>query len=61
MEMCTKAIEKERSEEAANDTSDIPTRNPDVQWEIGRDGGGRCCRDCIPDSLYRVVFNVVIE
>ncbi|MCJ1398050.1 DNA topoisomerase 2 [Xylographa trunciseda] len=35
MEMYTKAIKRERGEEADNDTSDIITDNPDVRWEIG--------------------------
>ena len=35
MEMYTKAIKKERGEEAANDTSDIITDNPDIRWEVG--------------------------
>lgn len=35
MEMYTKAIKRERGDEAANDTSDIITDNPDVRWEIG--------------------------
>ena len=43
MEMYTKAIEKERAEEAANGTSDIITRNPDVRGEVGCDKGNRYC------------------
>lgn len=35
MEMYTKAIKRERGDEAINDTSDIITDNPDVRWEIG--------------------------
>lgn len=35
MEMYTKAIKKERGEEAANDTSEIITESPDPRWEIG--------------------------
>ena len=35
MEMYTKAIKRERGEEAANDNSDIITDNPDVRWEVG--------------------------
>ena len=35
MEMYTKAIKRERGAEAANDTSDIITDNPDVRWEVG--------------------------
>ena len=35
MEMYTKAIKRERGEEAANDSSDIITDNPDPRWEIG--------------------------
>ena len=35
MEMYTKAIKKERGEEAVNDTSEIITESPDVRWEIG--------------------------
>lgn len=35
MEMYTKAIKKERGDEAANDTSDIITDNPDIRWEVG--------------------------
>ncbi len=35
MEMYTKAIKKERGDEAANDSSDIITDNPDVRWEVG--------------------------
>ena len=35
MEMYTKAIKRERGDEAVNDTSDIITDNPDVRWEIG--------------------------
>ena len=35
MEMYTSAIKKERGDEAANDTSDIITDNPDVRWEVG--------------------------
>ena len=35
MEMYTKAIKRERGPEAANDTSDIITDNPDPRWEIG--------------------------
>ena len=62
MEIYTKAIEKERAEEAANGTSDIITRNLDVWWEVGREEGGRCCRGRILDSPCRVVvFDVVVE
>ncbi|KAG8528188.1 DNA topoisomerase 2 [Bacidia gigantensis] len=35
MEMYTKAIKRERGEEAINDTSDIITDSPDARWEIG--------------------------
>ena len=35
MEMYTKAIKRERGEEAANDNSDIITDSPDPRWEIG--------------------------
>ena len=35
MEMYTKAIKRERGEEAANDHSDIITETPDARWEIG--------------------------
>lgn len=35
MEMYTKAIKRERGEEAVNDTSDIITDSPDVRWEVG--------------------------
>ena len=35
MEMYTKAIKKERGDEAINDTSDILTESPDPRWEIG--------------------------
>ena len=35
MEMYTKAIKRERGDEAANDTSDIITDNPEPRWEIG--------------------------
>jgi len=35
MEMYTKAIKRERGEEATNDTSDIIVDNPDPRWEIG--------------------------
>jgi len=35
MEMYTKAIKKERGDEAANDTSDIICESPDPRWEIG--------------------------
>lgn len=35
MEMYTKAIKKERGEEAANDKSEIVTASPDPRWEIG--------------------------
>ncbi|MCJ1304555.1 DNA topoisomerase 2 [Hypocenomyce scalaris] len=35
MEMYTKAIKRERGDEAANDTSDIIIDNPDARWEIG--------------------------
>ena len=35
MEMHTKAIKRERGEEATNDTSDIIVDNPDPRWEIG--------------------------
>lgn len=35
MEMYTKAIKRERGDEAINDTSDIVTDNPDVRWEVG--------------------------
>ncbi|KIW93829.1 uncharacterized protein Z519_05144 [Cladophialophora bantiana CBS 173.52] len=34
-EMYTKAIKKERGDEAANDTSGIITESPDDRWEIG--------------------------
>ncbi|EXJ86810.1 DNA topoisomerase II [Capronia epimyces CBS 606.96] len=34
-EMYTKAIKKERGEEAANDASEIFTESPDPRWEIG--------------------------
>jgi DNA topoisomerase II len=35
MEMYTKAIKKERGEEAANDQSEIITAKPNPRWEIG--------------------------
>ena len=35
MEMYTKAIKRERGDEAINDTSDIITDSPDVRWEVG--------------------------
>ena len=35
MELFTKAIKKERGEEAANDNSEIVTDKPDDRWEIG--------------------------
>ena len=35
MEMYTKAIKRERGEEALNDKSEIITDSPDVRWEIG--------------------------
>ncbi|KAI5294245.1 DNA topoisomerase 2 [Ascosphaera acerosa] len=35
MEMYTKAIKKERGEEAANDKTEIITESPDPRWEIG--------------------------
>ena len=35
MEMYTKAIKKERGDEAVNDNSEIITESPDVRWEIG--------------------------
>jgi len=35
MEMYTKAIKRERGEEAVGDTSDIITDSPDPRWEIG--------------------------
>ncbi len=35
MEMYTKAIKRERGEEAVNDSSDIITDNPDTRWEVG--------------------------
>ena len=35
MEMYTKAIKKERGDEAINDASEIITESPDVRWEIG--------------------------
>ncbi len=35
MEMYTKAIKRERGDEAANDISEIITESPDVRWEIG--------------------------
>jgi len=35
MEMYTKAIKRERGDEAVNDTSDIITDNPDIRWEVG--------------------------
>lgn len=35
MEMYTKAIKRERGDEAANDTSEIITESPDIRWEIG--------------------------
>ncbi len=35
MEMYTKAIKKERGDEAANDTSDIICESSDPRWEIG--------------------------
>lgn len=35
MEMYTKAIKRERGEEALNDTSDIIVDSPDPRWEIG--------------------------
>ncbi|CRG90833.1 DNA topoisomerase II [Talaromyces islandicus] len=35
MEMYTKAIKKERGEEAANDKSEIVMASPDPRWEIG--------------------------
>lgn len=35
MEMYTKAIKRERGEEAANDANEIITDSPDVRWEVG--------------------------
>ena len=35
MEMYTKAIKRERGEEASNDTSEIIVDSPDPRWEIG--------------------------
>ena len=35
MEMYTKAIKKERGDEAVNDSSEIITESPDARWEIG--------------------------
>ena len=35
MELYTKAIKRERGEEATNDKSDIITEKPDERWEIG--------------------------
>ncbi|EED21135.1 DNA topoisomerase II [Talaromyces stipitatus ATCC 10500] len=35
MEMYTKAIKKERGEEATNDKSEIVTASPDPRWEVG--------------------------
>ena len=35
MELYTKAIKKERGDEAANDNSEIVTESPDPHWEIG--------------------------
>ena len=35
MEMYTKAIKRERGEEALNDNSEIITESPDPRWEIG--------------------------
>ena len=35
MEMYTKAIKRERGDEAANDKSDIITENPNERWEVG--------------------------
>lgn len=35
MELYTKAIKRERGDEAKNDASDIITDNPDPRWEIG--------------------------
>ena len=35
MEMYTKAIKRERGDEAAYDTSEIITESPDIRWEIG--------------------------
>ncbi|KIX03425.1 uncharacterized protein Z518_06977 [Rhinocladiella mackenziei CBS 650.93] len=35
IEMYTKAIKRERGEEAANDTSEIITESPDPRWEVG--------------------------
>lgn len=35
MEMYTKAIKRERGDEATNDTSEIITESPEVRWEIG--------------------------
>ena len=35
MEMYTKAIKRERGEEAVNDTSEIITESPEARWEIG--------------------------
>lgn len=35
MEMYTKAIKKERGEEAVNDKSEIVTASPDPRWEVG--------------------------
>ena len=35
MKMYTKAIKRERGEEATNDKSDIITDSPDVRWEVG--------------------------
>lgn len=35
IEMYTKAIKKERGEEAANDATEIITESPDPRWEVG--------------------------
>lgn len=35
MEMYTKAIKRERGEEAANDTSEVIVDTPDARWELG--------------------------
>lgn len=35
VEMYTKAIKRERGDEAANDTSEIITETPDARWELG--------------------------
>ncbi|KAI1629208.1 DNA topoisomerase II [Exophiala viscosa] len=35
IEMYTKAIKKERGEEAANDNTEIITESPDPRWEVG--------------------------